>query len=97
MMLSLEKFRLGDLREPAIARPFCVSAFAVYILTGNLDEPVLRDSPAHDLHFRSVLKGGWWAAGRSRCRAATTAHSDSYRGPQIGARCCEDAHPKLAR
>jgi hypothetical protein len=82
---------LRDFREPAAARPRCVSPFGVYNMVGNLDEPVLRDSMAQDWRFRSALKGGWWMPARNRCRPATTGHDIYYRGFQVGIRCCADA------
>ena len=36
-------------------------------------------------------KGGWWLAGRNRCRPATTAHDEHYCDFQTGFRCCAEA------
>lgn len=82
---------LRDLRKPADANPHCVSPFGVYDMVGNLDEPVLREEARYATPFRNGLKGGWWMAGRNRCRPATTAHDDYYNDIQVGARCCADA------
>ncbi len=82
---------LRDLRKPADADPACVSPFGVYDMVGNLDEPVLREDARYATPFRNGLKGGWWMAGRNRCRPATTAHDDYYNDIQVGARCCADA------
>lgn len=81
---------LRDLREPADARGNrCVSPFGVRNMVGNLDEWVVRDGIVYP--HKSALKGGWWLAGRNRCRAATTAHDEVYEGVQTGFRCCADA------
>ena len=40
--------------------------------------------------FRSVLKGGYWAPVRNRCRPATRAHGESFSYYQLGFRCCAD-------
>jgi len=82
---------LADRREPAAARPECVSPFGVYNMTGNMDEPVLREGSAHVEPYRNALKGGWWMAARNRCRPATTAHDDYYKDIQVGVRCCSSA------
>jgi len=82
---------LADRREPAAARPQCVSPFGVFNMAGNMDEPVLREGSAHIEPFRNALKGGWWMAARNRCRPATTAHDDYYKDIQVGVRCCSAA------
>ena len=79
---------LADRREPADARPECVSPFGIYNLAGNLDESVLREGKEHVEPFRNALKGGWWMPARNRCRPATTAHDDYYKDIQVGTRCC---------
>lgn len=81
---------LADHRQPATANDRCVSPFGVYNMVGNLDEPTLRDGAVHNHPFRTALKGGWWMAGRNRCRPATTAHDDYYEDIQVGVRCCAD-------
>jgi len=85
---------LRDHRAPASSYPDCVSPFGVQNMVGNLDEPVLREVAKHNPPFRNGLKGGWWMAGRNRCRPATTAHDDYYRDIQVGVRCCADL-PRL--
>jgi formylglycine-generating enzyme required for sulfatase activity len=82
---------LADRREPADARPECVSPFGVYDMTGNMDEPVQREGAAHAPPFSNALKGGWWMPARNRCRPATTAHDDYYKDIQVGVRCCSGA------
>jgi hypothetical protein len=84
---------LRDLREPADARPECVSPFGVENMTGNMDEPVAREGFEKNAPFRNALKGGWWMPARNRCRPATTAHDDYFKDLQIGVRCCEGAGP----
>jgi formylglycine-generating enzyme required for sulfatase activity len=69
----------------------CVSPFGVRSLVGNVDEWVVRDVTWG--RWESALKGGWWLAGRNRCRPATTAHDEHYRDFQTGFRCCADARP----
>jgi formylglycine-generating enzyme required for sulfatase activity len=71
----------------------CKSPFGVINMVGNLDEPVRRESGTQP-NFNNGLKGGWWMAGRNRCRPATTAHDDYYRGLQIGVRCCAEPAAK---
>jgi formylglycine-generating enzyme required for sulfatase activity len=82
-----------DLRMPASKLTACVSPFGARNLVGNVDEWVLRDVTwgPHD----GALKGGWWLAGRNRCRPATTAHDEYYRDFQTGFRCCADAAGRL--
>jgi formylglycine-generating enzyme required for sulfatase activity len=77
---------LRDMREPTGARPRCESPFGVRNMVGNLDEWTVRETTYGP--YRSALRGGWWMAARSRCRAATTAHNEIYEGPQTGVRCC---------
>lgn len=81
--------RPRDLRMPSSQLAGCASPFGVRSLVGNIDEWVDRDVSAGS--WRSALKGGWWLAGRNRCRPATTAHDESYRDFQTGFRCCSDA------
>lgn len=80
-----------DLRLPSSKVAGCVSPFGVRSLVGNVDEWVVRDVTWGPR--RSALKGGWWLAGRNRCRPATTAHDEHYRDFQTGFRCCADALP----
>ncbi len=74
-----------DLRKPPAEA--CKSPFGVRNLVGNIDEWTVRDVTWGP--FRSALKGGWWLAGRNRCRPATTAHGENYRDFQTGFRCCK--------
>jgi formylglycine-generating enzyme required for sulfatase activity len=85
------KQTLRDLRRAPEELPECVSPFGVYDMVGNLDEPVRREDRGAWHPFRNALKGGWWMAGRNRCRPATTAHDEYYKDIQIGIRCCADA------
>lgn len=85
---------LRDLREANDAASRCVSPFGVVNMVGNLDEPTLRET-GQQPKFNNALKGGWWMAGRNRCRPATTAHDDYYKDMQVGVRCC--AVPKDER
>ncbi len=80
---------LRDLRETADARGGCASPFGVRNLVGNVDEWVARDTTWGP--YKSALKGGWWLAGRNRCRAATVAHDEYYKDVQTGFRCCAEA------
>jgi hypothetical protein len=82
---------LKDNRQPRDANPECASPFGVMNMVGNVDETVARDGAQHNHPFRNALKGGWWMAGRNRCRPATTAHDDYYEDIQVGVRCCADA------
>lgn len=81
---------LRDLRAKAGEHDQCVSPFGVHDMVGNLDEHVLRESQRFAHPFRNAMKGGWWMAGRNRCRPATTAHDDYYSDIQVGTRCCAD-------
>lgn len=78
---------LRDLRVPNDPQSRCVSPFGVFNMVGNLDEPTQRET-GQQPKFNNALKGGWWMAGRNRCRPATTAHDDYYNDIQVGVRCC---------
>ncbi|HEU5075502.1 MAG TPA: SUMF1/EgtB/PvdO family nonheme iron enzyme [Polyangiaceae bacterium] len=78
---------LRDLRTANDPTSRCVSPFGVFNMVGNLDEPTLRET-GQQPKFNNALKGGWWMAGRNRCRPATTAHDDYYKDMQVGVRCC---------
>lgn len=89
MNLLDERGHLRDLRRAVSEVAACSSSFGVHSLVGNVDEWVVRDvtwGPAD-----GALKGGWWLAGRNRCRPATTRHDDDYADIQTGFRCCADA------
>ena len=81
--------KLKDLRAPVSGFPECRSPFGVHHMVGNVDEWVERENMSAP--YRSALRGGWWLPGRNRCRAATTAHDETYAGKQVGFRCCKDA------
>jgi len=80
---------LFDQRVPADALPGCKSPFGVFNIVGNVDEWTHR--PGNEAPNRSILRGGWWLMGRSRCRAATGSHNETYAGAQTGFRCCKQA------
>lgn len=80
---------LFDQRVPADSLPECKSPFGVFNIVGNVDEWTHR--PGAKAPHRSILRGGWWLMGRSRCRAATGSHGESYAGAQTGFRCCKQA------
>jgi sulfatase modifying factor 1 len=80
--------KVRDLRVPSASLSECTSPFGVRNMVGNVDEWTHRDVTS-GLN-RTALKGGWWMAGRNRCRPATTAHSEIYRDFQVGFRCCAD-------
>jgi hypothetical protein len=82
---------LRDLRAPRETYPDCKSPFGVVNMVGNVDELVIKETPGSAYPFRNALKGGWWMAGRNRCRPSTTAHDDHYHDMQTGFRCCMDA------
>jgi hypothetical protein len=88
-MKLLDAFgHVRDLRVPSASLTKCVSPFGVRSMVGNVDEWTYRD--VMNGPNRTALKGGWWMAGRSRCRPATTAHGELYRDFQTGFRCCAD-------
>lgn len=89
--LYLPDGSLRDLREASGARSGCESPFGVRDMVGNVDEWTVRDGTTWG-PYRSAMKGGWWLAGRNRCRATTTAHDEHYHGPQAGFRCCADTN-----
>jgi len=80
-----------DQREPSGARTSCASPYGVHDLVGNVDEWVVNASQAGKPHI-SALKGGYWGPVRTRCRAITTGHGETFKYYQIGFRCCGEAH-----
>jgi sulfatase modifying factor 1 len=79
-----------DQREPSGARASCVSPYGVRDMVGNVDEWVVNASQAGKPHI-SALKGGYWGPVRTRCRAITTGHGETFKYYQIGFRCCGEA------
>jgi formylglycine-generating enzyme required for sulfatase activity len=88
-ILFVQGNELYDQRVPADSLPGCKSPFGVFNLVGNVDEWTHR--PGMKPPNRSILRGGWWLMGRSRCRAATSSHNETYAGAQTGFRCCKQA------
>lgn len=77
---------LRDLRAPITEYPKCLSPFGVHNMSGNSEEwSTLDEGKAPD---RSSMKGAWWLPGKNHCRAATVGHGETYRGKQVGVRCC---------
>ena len=83
------KGKMRDYREPVNANPQCESPFGVRNMVGNVDEWTWIDG-SMNTPWRAALKGGWWLAGRNRCRPATTGHDEYYHDMQAGIRCCKD-------
>jgi sulfatase modifying factor 1 len=83
------KNKMKDNRHPANDHPTCVSPFGVQNMVGNVDEWVILEKGYPPM--RSGLKGGWWLAGRNRCRPTTGGHDEFYHDTQTGFRCCKDA------
>lgn len=86
-----EHGKLRDYRVPVKGTLHCANPFTgVYNLTGNVDEFYLRDRTIGP--YKVVLKGGWWAPIRSRCRPSTVSHSETnYWSVSVGMRCCSDS------
>jgi formylglycine-generating enzyme len=79
--------KMLDHRRAASER--CASPFGVLDMVGNVDEWTWKDG-ATNHPWRAAMKGGWWLAGRNRCRPATTGHDEYYHAVQTGFRCCKD-------
>jgi formylglycine-generating enzyme len=71
--------------EPSGSRAACKSVFGVYDQVGNIDEWTRNLWPQKN---QSILKGGFWAPTRGRCRAVTRFHNDQFAAYQQGFRCC---------
>jgi formylglycine-generating enzyme len=84
-----------DQRESSGSRPSCASAYGVHDMVGNVDEWVVNASQ-YGKPYISALKGGYWGPVRTRCRAITTGHNETFRYYQIGFRCCGEAHETAA-
>jgi formylglycine-generating enzyme required for sulfatase activity len=92
MHLGKPQEGLRDLRAPVTAYPRCLSPFGVHDMSGNVEEWATLDHGVAP--NRSAMKGAWWLPGKNTCRAATLGHGETYRGPQVGVRCCKDAPPE---
>jgi hypothetical protein len=93
-MAEIERLWMG---EPSGSHPACRSAFGVHDLIGNVDEWTRADESSHEHRHTppgerhpSILKGGFWAAIRGRCRPSTRVHGEAYTMFQQGFRCCAD-------
>lgn len=78
-----------DQREPAGSFRACVSPVAAHDMTGNVSEwvHVLAPTPGRG------VRGGNWGPGPAQCRAETSATKAAERSPEVGFRCCRNAHP----
>jgi hypothetical protein len=94
--LEQEMARL-DQSEPSGSRPEHHSEFGVYDLDGNVDEITYDPSGSDDggngkeAHYKSALKGGYWAPVRNRCYPVTATHNAWHKWYNEGTRCCKDA------
>jgi formylglycine-generating enzyme len=85
-----------DQSVPSGTREGCVSAYGVHDLTGNLDEFTFDSSGfldgGHDkeAHYKSALKGGYWAPIRARCRPKTVSHNEYHHWYNSSYRCAKD-------
>jgi formylglycine-generating enzyme len=89
--VALRELSRLDQSVPSGSMEACKSGFGVYDMTGNLDEWVTSDEPAHDKSEWAGLKGGAWGHVRSQCRPMTTSHEPEFRYYFVGFRCCRDA------
>ena len=78
---------LLDLRVAPGFFPRCSSAAGVRDLTGNLEEYVSVDGSPE----RATRKGAYWQPGANHCRASQPQKDLSYRGVELGFRCCAEA------
>lgn len=77
---------LNDLRAAPGAFARCRSPFGVRDLTGNVEEYVLEGNTS-----RPTRRGGYWQPGANHCRLVSSHPDASYRGIEVGFRCCADA------
>lgn len=83
------KGKMLDHRHKASDHADCKSPYGVVNMVGNVDEWVWLEKGYPPQ--RSGLKGGWWLAGRNRCRPTTGGHDEHFREVQTGFRCCKGA------
>lgn len=85
---------LIDKRKSIYDNPECKSPFGVINMVGNIDEWVVSDKPYYSKDgtkiMSSLLKGGWYAPLRNRCRPRTEGHNHLFKELQTGFRCCSD-------
>lgn len=67
--------------------PQCSSRFGIQDMTNNVDEWTVASKPGK---YPSILKGGYWAGSKNRCRASTRVHGPDFMFYQQGFRCCAD-------
>lgn len=85
-----------DQSDKSGERPGCRSTYGVYDLTGNLDEIVYDPRGFDDggngkeAHYKSALKGGYWAPVRNRCRPITGTHNVYHHWYNTSYRCAKD-------
>jgi hypothetical protein len=73
--------------EASGSRERCRSPFGLYDMTGNVDEWT-QATTSHG--YQPILKGGYWAEVRNRCRGSTRVHAAGFAFYQQGFRCCAD-------
>lgn len=82
---------LLDLRVEPGSFARCQSGAGVRDLTGNLEEYVTVDGAPE----RATRKGAYWQPGANHCRASQAQTDASYRGVELGFRCCSDPKDEL--